>query len=217
LAKLRDPLHSVEARGAVGALVYNTTRGVRYAKTNTAPSQPRTAAQLAVRALMTTFSRAWAALTQVQRDAWETFAAARPESDWTGAMLRLTGANMFTRLNVIAGLAGGAQISDPPATDAPAPASGLAASAPSGDLVLNWTGNLPAGIKLDVWLLGPVSTGVQGRFERARHVLYSAAAAAGPLTVVADVPSGRWVMWVRTVDPSTGLTSGWTKLTTDVP
>jgi hypothetical protein len=110
LAKVVNPLHSDEARGKIGGLIFNTSRGIRYVKSATSPSQPRTAAQLNVRSIMTTITREWKALTQVQRDAWATYADANPIPDWTGRPIRLTGANAYCQINSVARLAGGAQL-----------------------------------------------------------------------------------------------------------
>lgn len=70
----------------------------QYNRTRAMPTQPRTAAQVAVRSQMTDASQAWRALTDVVRAAWNTFAASRPLADSLGQTIFLTGHQSFVSL-----------------------------------------------------------------------------------------------------------------------
>jgi hypothetical protein len=165
---------------------------------------------------MTSASREWKSLTQIQRDSWATYADAHPVPDWTGSMIRLTGMNAYIRLNMQSRQAGGVQIMTPPAAAAPAVPAALTAAINATNLQATWTGALPAAVKLDVWLVGPVSTGANPRREKAVHKVFSAAAGDTPLQIIAACPAGRYGVWMRTVDTATGLTSAETKVVVDV-
>jgi hypothetical protein len=216
LAKLVNPLHSSAARGKVGGTVYNQSRGINYAKVNTAPAQPRTADQLAVRSLMTTIIREFRELTAVQQAAWATYADEHPRNDWTGQPIRLTAANAYAAVNFLARDAGGVQITAPPSAAAPSLPAALAVAINVADIEATFTGPLPAATKLDIRYLGPVSKGVQGRFERSTRLAYSAAAQVSPFELVATAPTGRHIFWIRSVNTTSGLASMWQKFTVDV-
>lgn len=100
MAKVSNPLHSSEARGAVGAQVYNTWRGLHIVKTRSGPTITQSADQLALRAITAQYSQRWATLTDSQRNAWSSFANSHPDTDWTGHPKRLSGFNWFIRINV---------------------------------------------------------------------------------------------------------------------
>lgn len=94
------PLMSVEARGSVGGLTYNTNRGVRYVKTRSGPSREPTAKQLQMLGLNHNCNSIWAAMTIDQRRSWDDYADTHTESDWTGTPRRKSGQNWFSRINV---------------------------------------------------------------------------------------------------------------------
>jgi len=211
MVKVLNPLGSTEARGAYGGTVYNTCRGVTYAKQNRAPSNPMSTRQLRIRGILTDQSRAWQALTSVQRAAWEVYAAANKPMDWTGKPLHLSGLNWFVKCNVRLKDMNLAAVSSPPAIPGPAAPTGIALSKVTADLKIAWTAPTGAGFSLDVYTLGPISPGVAGRIERSKHALYQVATGTSPVVLVAGAAVGTWVAWVRVVDHATGLISGWVK------
>jgi hypothetical protein len=208
MAKVINPLLSVEARGRMAGLVYNTWHGISYVKAHSGPNQPNTAAQLAARARLVTIGAAWRDLTQVQRDAWTTYAAAHPESDWTGNPLRLTGQNWYIRCNVQLDRMGQSAISDPPAVAAPDAITGWAVAKTVNDLTVAWTAPVATDY-IDIFGLGPVSTGVDPKIEHAICLDTVIASTVTPYIVVLSVPDGRWRCWGRVLDVATGLASPW--------
>ncbi len=216
MAKLLSPLMSAEARGKVGGTIYNTCRGIKYAKTFTAPANPQTTRQLAVRNLLSQYSRSWRGLSQTQRDAWITYADANPRVDWTGQPVRWSGLNWYIACNSLLADIGASAISSPPSTVAPDAPSGVALSLTSGTLKLAWTAPTGNTLQIDVWLLGPVSSGDAGRLRMAKHYSYYPAESTTPVTLVSSCPAGRWYAWVRVISEATGLTSPWVKTYLDV-
>lgn len=216
MAKVINPLLSVEARGRMAGLVYNTWHGVSYVKAHSGPNQPNSARQLAARARLVTIGAAWRDLTQAQRNAWAVYADAHPESDWTGNPLRLTGQNWYVRCNVQLNRIGIAAISDPPAVAAPDAITGWTVDLTVADLTVSWTAPVITD-HIDIFALGPVSTGVDPKFEHATNYATVIASAATPYIILLAVPSGRWRGWGRVIDVATGLTSPWQSATEDVP
>lgn len=99
--------------GKVGNVVFQNTDTVRKF---VVPVNPRTAAQLAQRANVTTFATAWPALSESQRLAWNSAAAS---GEWArtnkvGRTFNPTGEQLFMELNLNIAIGGGSQISTPP-------------------------------------------------------------------------------------------------------
>jgi len=99
LAVVTGPLHSSEARGRVGGLVYNVHRGRAYVKANTAPVTQFSDAQIEARAKMWPVLVMWNYISDDQRRLWADFAAEHPVPSWTGSDVRLSGHNWFCKIN----------------------------------------------------------------------------------------------------------------------
>ena len=216
MAKVLNPLQSSEARGKVGGAVYNTTRGTRYVKQCTAPSQPRTPRQLLVRSITTEQTRRWQTLTQPQRDQWTVYAQNHTELDWTGQPYRLTALNWFVRCNMRLKDTGKSVIDVPPTDPAPSPVVGFALAKTGADLTATWTTPITGTDVVDTFIIGPISRGVAGKIERARHWFYMAPNTPQPVKLVEGVPKGRWIVWARVLGGATGLASTWSKSTFDI-
>lgn len=209
MAKVINPLLSVEARGRMAGLVYNTWHGISTVKAHSGPNQPNSAAQLAARSRLTTIGAEWRALTQANRDAWAVYADAHPLQDWTGNPKRLTGQNWYIRCSVQMARMGNASVATPPATAAPDPFTTCVLSKPAADLQLSWGAPVDGTDDIDIWLLGPLSTGVDPKIEHATFEATHATDVGQPLTILAAVPSGRWRCWIRVIKTADGLTSTW--------
>jgi hypothetical protein len=205
MAKVIGPLNSTEARGGLGALIYNTWRGIATVKRFTSPAQPRTTRQLAVRGYLTTLSRDWAGLTQVQRDGWNAYAAAHPVSDWTGNPKRITGENMFIKCNTIRLDLGLASVDTAPATTAPAAVAGLALTPGAGQISIAFTAYGGTDTSIDVWIQPAHSLGQLPRIQKARHLAY-APGETTPYVATGLVP-GNTTVYIRGVDEASGLCS----------
>lgn len=115
MAKVIGPLHSSEARGRVGSLVYNTWRGINYVKAFADPVTQFSDAQIALRLLTAAATAAWQALTDAQRAAWYVYANQHPTTSCLASRTRITAYNWYIRINVRRQLLGGAILSTPPA------------------------------------------------------------------------------------------------------
>jgi hypothetical protein len=89
----------VEMRGKTGGAVYSKNKGGAYRKRRTVPSNPQTAAQIAVRSKISTLSQAWKSLTAEQQSAWQ---AATPQFQYInnlGQLQSYTAQALFMALN----------------------------------------------------------------------------------------------------------------------
>jgi len=76
MVKLRGPMCSAEARGVLGgATVISSWKGRSYAKTNTPPSNPKTAMQITVRNMLSFLAQQWTKLDVPAKTSWDTIAA----------------------------------------------------------------------------------------------------------------------------------------------
>lgn len=207
MAKVLNPLLSVEARGRMSGLVYNTWHGISYVKAHSSPNQPNKAPQLAARARLTTVTADWRALTQNQRDAWGVYADNHPETDWTGSPLRLTAQNWFMRCNIQINRMGETPITDPPAVAAPDAATGFDIKKTGDDLTQGFTTPSESTVMVDTFLLGPVSTGVDPKIQHAVNARLVTADVQQPDILVTGVANGRWRAWLKVITKATGLSS----------
>lgn len=205
MAKLMQPLGSVEARGKVGGIIYNTWRGINYAKAFTAPVQPGSARQLELRGLLTTYTRAWAtSLSAAQRADWIDYADTHLEVDWTGEPLRLTGQNWFVRTNVRLADASLPTISDPPSAPGPGAILDATIAGTAGTFDIAWTTPSADLYEVECFAEGPISAGRQPSFPRAKFI---ARATDSDLLLVPAVAAGHYNVWLRLLTKATGLIS----------
>ena len=207
MAKLIGPLHSAEARGRVGGLVYNTWRGLSYAKAQCAPSQPRTKLVLQIRAWTTYLVRAWQGLSDAQRATWQEYATSHTETDGMGAPKRLTGLNWWVRNNLRSlhmGLSGFVSV---PQVAAPAAPAAFNAANGVGESIVTWTATEGTKMNVGISVVGPHSAGKQGKLTRAKHNSYTAGEA-GTVTITLTIP-GTYTIFGRVINEDNGLASTW--------
>jgi hypothetical protein len=204
MAKCVGPLHSSEARGKVGGLVYNSWRGFATVKAKHAPAQPRTNLQLRVRSIAIMIARGWADLTN-QAD-WNVYATNHTMSDWTNSPKRLTGANWYVMLHTRMLLAGLTPVNTPPAVNAPDPVLTFTAVGSAGVITMTWTA--PTGTdRLDFWLDGLHSAGRQGSIHKAKYKLTLLGSAA--VKTITGLAPGVYDVYTRVMSPVDGQVSTW--------
>jgi len=211
--KVVSPMMSGEVRGRWGGVIYNTCRGIRYIKGFTSPNQPDSTAQMAARALLSSLSALWAAVTAPNRANWATYADAHLLSDWTGVAKRLTAMNWWLKTNALLSRMGIAQKDTVPATAAPAAPTGLALSKVSADIKLAWTAPVASTLQLELRHYGTFGAARAPRFEQAHFEKFILAEATSPQVAILAAPAGWHAVWVRSCDEATGLCSAWTLLT----
>lgn len=175
-------------RNKVGTNVFSKGRFGPIVRIRVSPTQPRTAAQNAVRANFTTNSKAWDALTQAQRNAWIALAASAPQKDIFGNTYFMTGLQLYQAINRNLDTIAIAAIPDPPADlVVGAPGALTAASAAGPPITLTLTPTTAAGANEVPTIYGaaPLKAGRLFVGNRYRYIGKMAAAAAGPWDIAA--------------------------------
>lgn len=89
-----------DIRGSVGGVTFARNRGGAYARNRTAPLNPQSPRQVAVRTILAQLATAWTiTLTQAQRDAWELYADNVPLPNSLGELRKVSGLAMYVRTN----------------------------------------------------------------------------------------------------------------------
>jgi hypothetical protein len=211
MAKVLDPLHSQEARGRVGGLVYNTWRGIHTVKTHTDPAHQDDPKRQAHKAIVQAAAIRWQSLTHQQRNAWGAYAREHPQLDWTGAPQRIAGYHWYVRVQTTRQDIGEGYDDDPPtepnsSTFQWIEAFGSEGAAAVGFIAMEadpgWTGYC------DVWLAGPFSAGRSPSIHDARRYtivdMSEAWANAEPLD------AGWYTFFLRAIR-NNGLAAPWSK------
>lgn len=90
-----------QASGSLAGLTFSHTRGSKYIKARTTPTNPSSQRQAIVRAAMGVLGSHWGQeLTEPEREAWRLYAANVPTTNALGETIFLTGQQRFTRINV---------------------------------------------------------------------------------------------------------------------
>lgn len=105
-----------EARGKLNGSVLSKNKGGNYMRNKTTPVNPNTAAQAAVRNNLTYIAQAWRGLTQQQRDGWSGVTEQYQRTNIFGDKTKLSGSQLFSRLNLNL-----LTVGEPDITDAPLP------------------------------------------------------------------------------------------------
>jgi hypothetical protein len=207
MAKVLDPLRSSEARGKVGGTIYNTCRGIKYVKVFTSPKNPKSVRQLLMRGFLTTCSRAWSALTGVQRTGWGDWAFLRPIPDWTGNSIILSGYNAYVALSTRLLDMGKTVVATAPVAAGPATPANVVATGASGQISFAFTAYGGTATTLDIWLEGPMSVGRVGSIRQAAHKQYGPGETT-PMVVTGLTP-GFYTWWARALSETDGQASSW--------
>jgi hypothetical protein len=113
--------------GKLGLTVFYPGRNGLIQRAWVAPANPKTGDQLLVRSHLTTVTRAWKGLEEAQRQAWIAAAATINSNPTLGMSGKLTGAQLFTKINCALLAIGGDMVDTPPAApeDDSLPVTGL--------------------------------------------------------------------------------------------
>lgn len=215
MAKLVAPLFSLEARGKVGGLVYNTTRGVSYVKELSAPKTQYTPRQIEVRSITASLTSTWQSLTNQQRAQWSAYATRHLLPTWTGHPKRLSGYNWFIKTNFVALDIGLSPTSEPPSEVSLTYSPDLSLSWSGADLVVSF---IPSAVPeiarsyLDIWASKPTLPTVRPSLKLAKHVAYLVQ---GSSESISGAEHGEMLtVWGRLFDPVAYRIGSWSSAST---
>lgn len=118
--------------GKLNGTVFARNKGGHYMRSKSHPTNPRSLAQIAVRAAFGAISQLWRGLTSEQRNAWNQATADHPYQNRLGDTKTLSGFALHQKLNRNLILIGQPVIQDPPTPQSlPAPVSMTAATSES--------------------------------------------------------------------------------------
>lgn len=96
-----------DIRGSIGGTVFSRNGGGAYARQRVKGTNPNTTKQQVVRAIMSTMSLAWLALSGTVRTAWNTYAKNVSMVNRLGDTINISGWNMYCRTKAVIELIGG--------------------------------------------------------------------------------------------------------------
>lgn len=170
--------------GKLGGMVWSHNKGGPYIRTRAIPTNPNSARQQLVRAFLATMSVAWEALTDAQRNAWNTWASENPLQNPIGGSYMRTGHQAYTGLNARLMDAALPVVDDPPTHGAPLAVTSLTVTYVDGDSVsIAYAPALTPTVCLMVWMSLPQAGTGNPNFAQSRLVGYSALQAASPIAM----------------------------------
>lgn len=89
-----------QASGSIGGTTYSRNKGGMYTRARAIPTNPNSTRQQVMRSALATLVQRWiTVLTQVQRDAWSTYAQNVLVTDRLGEQIQISGQNHYIRSN----------------------------------------------------------------------------------------------------------------------
>jgi hypothetical protein len=217
MAKVLSPLHSSEARGRVGGLVYNTWRGIRTVKTHTDPDHEDDPKRVAHKLIVQAAGARWRDLTGEQRAAWTAFADLHPETDWTGTPKRLAGYHWYVRVQTKRQDLDVGYNDTPPVDQVLCSISRLVIFTSFGDAYLQWD---PAGpydpdtTRVEIYATGPHSPGRSPTLHEATRFGYGDMVTG--FTYIGGTP-GDWMTYFARPILTSGLMGPWASVKQQIP
>lgn len=150
----------VPSSGSLAQKTASRNRFGQYLRTRAMPTQPRTAAQIAVRSTLANLSTLWRSYGDGNRAAWDSYALSHPRLDSLGQTIFWTGFQTFVSCNARA-VAAGLPISAATPSDSTVaiPEFDVAVGTAAG-LDIQSVSTYGAGTVVQVWSSPPVSKGV---------------------------------------------------------
>jgi hypothetical protein len=159
----------VDGRGKLGGHVYSKNRSGAYVRTKVTPDNPQTSYQTEARSKLAQFSSSWKGLTQTQRDAWDGAVEDYAKTNIFGDLIKPTGKNLYTALNMNLANVNEPSIAVPPLPDAVFNAENLAFDdLDSTDISIEFDGD--TGMKYQVDATPPLSPGVNFFKEKYKRI-----------------------------------------------
>lgn len=154
-------IHVSDARGKIGGSVASKNKFGNYFRSKTSPVNPQTTYQQAQRNEFTSWAQGWRGLTAAQQNSWNAAVEDFQKSNVFGDKVRLTGMQLYIRLNVNIALVGGSPIVVPPAPGSVTAIDSIAVDPDVSDATITNTISpaAPATQKYAVYATPPVSAG----------------------------------------------------------
>lgn len=173
----------VPQSGSVAGTTSSRNRFGQYRRSRATPVNPNSSAQGSARARLGNNSAAWRALTQTQREGWDSLGSQIQRTDPLGQVYTLTGFMAFCMVNSNLQAAGEATVSAAPAIVTPGTLLSATITLTAAAFSIAYTATpLAAATRLEVFASPQRSAGRQFESDY-RLIQVSAAAAASPLDI----------------------------------
>jgi len=172
----------VDARGSIAGNTFSKNRFGHYVRPRTKPVNPRSDRQVEARVRIQMLAEYWhsAAMSDIERAAWDAYASAVAMNNKLGEVIRLTGYNHFIRSNASLLAAGGAMVEPGPEIQAlPEADESFAVAGDNGTQLLN--------IFFDIAKLWALETGGYLLVEMGMPQLHTRNYFGGPWRVAAAI------------------------------
>ena len=162
-----------EMSGSAKGVTAAKTRGRKYIRNRGYGGSVRTSGQASVKAVFKQLSQAWQSLTNEQILAWNSAAQSAEARSVLGTKTKITGSNLFMRLNYWVVFCGGDIMETPPTlggVEAPSSAT-LALSATAFTLTLASIPSSVTNLKLVICASAPQSNGISRAYSKAAEFI----------------------------------------------
>lgn len=161
-----------EMSGSAKGVTAAKTMGRKYIRNRGYGGSARTSAQASVKSIFKQLSQAWKNLTNAQILAWNALALTQAGKSVLGTSAKISGANLFTRLNYWVVACGGNVMQNPPTLQGvEAPTEAVITLTPSKfTFELEGEPENPENLKLIVMASAPQSNGVTRTYSKAVRV-----------------------------------------------
>lgn len=178
----------VAGSGKLNGTVVARNRGGAYARVKVTPVNPQTTAQQNGRNILSTWSQNWRALTEAQRQGWNSNSENFPYSDRFGNSRKLSGQQLYVKLNANLNYADAPGIDDVPSpVEIPAITSiSITASSPTSLSIAFTPSPVPAGFALILRMAGNVGAGKSFVKNLFRNVSVVAPAGTSPFNALVN-------------------------------
>ena len=177
-----------EMSGSAKGVTAAKSRGRKYIRNRGYGGSVRTSAQASVKAIFKQLSQAWKNLTNAQILAWNALAQSQAGKSVLGTASKISGANLFTRLNYWVVYCGGEIMANPPTLQGvEAPSEAVITLTPTKfTFELEYEPAGAADLKLVVMASAPQSNGISRAYSKAAQIGEPLAAATEIYDLKAD-------------------------------
>lgn len=157
-----------EMSGSAKGVTAAKTRGRKYIRNRGYGNGRRTSYQSTVKGIFKQLAQSWKHLTAAQIAAWNNLANSQGGRSILGSSVRISGLNLYQRLNFWVIRCGGTALSNPPALegcDAPAAAT-VVLTADEFTFTLNSIPESVANLKLVIEASSPKSAGISNAYDK---------------------------------------------------
>ena len=161
-----------EMSGSAKGVTAAKTRGRKYIRNRGYGGSVRTSAQASVKSVFKQLTQAWRNLTNEQILAWNALALTQMGKSVLGTGAKISGANLFTRLNYWVVACGGAIMTEPPVlkgVEAPTSAT-IALTSEKFTFTLDGEPAVPADLKLIILASPAQSNGITRAYSTAVQI-----------------------------------------------